>query len=87
MPAPKAEVKPKAEKKWSTIEGSKGLSYVESDSNSNVMVKFDSAKDFGLSKSEKTVIVATCGRPKEIILKDGSSIFLNFTAYKYPTPK
>ena len=86
--APKSEVKPKEEKsvqKWVNL--SENLDYVLSDKNDNILIKIDTSKELHLSKSEKTMIIATCGRPKEIKLSNGSSIFANITLYKYLTSK
>lgn len=49
-----------------------------------IMFRIHFSKVLRKSKSGKTDIIATCGRPKPITLEDGSVIFVNLTIYKYP---
>lgn len=49
-----------------------------------ISFKIDTSIVLRKSKSGKTNIIATCGRPKPLTLKDGSIIYVNLTIYKYP---
>ena len=72
--------------------GSNGLvkitEYISYKVNNNKLLIYADLKEdaFRPSKSGKTD-VNTVGRAKEIILPDGSSVFLNMSVYKYTNPK
>ncbi len=55
---------------------------ITTDKKGIMTITVDTNKEFGLSKSGKTVIVATTGGNKEV---DG--IFVGLNVYRYATPK
>lgn len=68
------------ESEWSLLAENLNYTIYQND----IMFKIDFSKMLRKSKSGKTDIIATCGRPKPITLEDGSTIFVNLTIYKYP---
>ncbi len=68
------------ESNWSTL--AENLQYTMNES--QVMFRVDCSMVLRKSKSGKTDIIATCGRPKPLTLKDGSIVYVNLTVYKYP---
>lgn len=68
------------ESEWSSL--AENLDYIINQN--QIMFKADISKVLRKSKSGKTNIIATCGRPKPITLEDDSIIYVNLTIYKYP---
>ena len=68
------------ETSWSTL--AENLHYTMNES--KIIFRVDTSMVLRKSKSGKTDIIATCGRPKPLTLKDGSIIYVNLTVYKYP---
>ena len=68
------------ESDWSTL--AENIQYTMNES--QVMFRIDTSMVLRKSKSGKTDIIATCGRPKQLTLKDGSVVYVNLTIYKYP---
>ena len=71
------------ELKWSIL--AENLEYVFKDN--QIMFRADYTKVLRKSKSGKTDIITTCGRPKPLTLQNGNTIFVNLTIYKYPEEK
>jgi len=55
---------------------------ITTDKKGIMTITVDTNKDFGLSKSGKTVIVATTGGNKE-----EGSVFIGLNVYRYAAPK
>lgn len=71
------------ELKWSNL--AENLDYVFKDN--QIMFRAEYSKVLRKSKSGKTDIITTCGRPKPLTLQNGNIIYVNLTIYKYPEEK
>lgn len=82
MPAEKTDKKPA--QKWSVL--ATNLNYILQ-SGKNLHFKIDVSKELGLSKSKKTMIIASSRGNKLLTLDDGTEIFVGINIYKYAEPK
>lgn len=57
---------------------------ITADKKGKVTVEFDATKEFGRSKSGKTITISSTEGNLRFELEDGSEIVLGFNAYKYP---
>ena len=69
-----------SELEWTTL--AENLKYAID--GEKIIFKVDYSITLRKSKSGKTNIIATCGRPKPVTLKDGSVVYVNLTLYRYP---
>lgn len=58
-----------------------------SDDGGTLTIEIDLTQPGRESGSGKTITRATCGKPKEIILPDGSAVMLGCTVFQYPDRK
>lgn len=72
-----------SELKWLNL--AENLDYVFKEN--QIMFRADYTKILRKSKSGKTDLVTTCGRPKPITLQNGKIVYVNLTIYKYPEEK